>query len=153
MTIVGNNNKLNSSKATTWSSKCPQVWKKSLCKKSKPQIKTFKISSSKKQICKHDDRVIHSPRKSFLHKTKHHSIYSLKKMSNKINYLKLCYFILAIIFFSIEQKIQVPDKYLYVELWSYAFDFHKNSWLSRWLTCHVSMPKCSWIFSMSLIRS
>ncbi len=36
---------------------------------------------------------------------------------------------------------------------SYAFELHRKSWLSRWLTCHVSMPKCSRIFSMSLTRS
>jgi hypothetical protein len=48
-------------------------------------------------------------------------------MSDKINYLKLCYVILGIIFLSTEQKIQVLEKYLYVESWSYAFDFHKKS--------------------------
>jgi hypothetical protein len=115
MTIIGNNNKLDSSKATTWSSKCPKYEKNPQVKISKPQIKTFKISSSKRHICKHGDRMIHSPRESSLHKTKHHCIYNLKKMSDKINYLKLCYFILAIIFLSTKQNIQVPEKYLYVE--------------------------------------
>ncbi len=55
--------------------------------------------------------------------------------------------------FSTEQKTQVPDKYLSVESWSYAFELLRKSWLSRWLTCHLSMPKCSRIFSMSLTRS
>jgi hypothetical protein len=60
----------------------------------------------------------------FFAQNKHHSICNLKKTSNKINYLKLCCFILAIIFLSTEQKIQVPNKYLYVESWSYDFEFH-----------------------------
>ncbi len=53
----------------------------------RPAKQPLKTSSSRKQKCKHGDRVIHSPRASSLHKTRHHCICSLKKVSNKINYL------------------------------------------------------------------